>query len=158
MATLRKKRIKHGNNHSRLSFDCPPILFSLNTHLAERLVSYVREKSNTKIILWKKWKLEYLLELRDRHNFTNGKNASVKIGDIAQIKVEQENRGELNIGWITKITFANDILVGVKINSGNNTIMEGPVQMSCLLEVSGDVMNNEDNAFTRNENKTCELG
>lgn len=51
-----------------------------------------------------------------------------------------------------------NILVDVKANSGNNAITEGLVQMSYLLEISGAVMNNEDNAFTRNESKTCETG
>lgn len=46
-----------------------------------------------------KMEFEYLLKLRDKHNFTNGKNASVKIGDIVQIKVQQQKQRRIKY-WL----------------------------------------------------------
>ena len=95
-------------------------------------------------ILWKRWKLECLLAQCERHNYANGKNPSVKFGDILQIKGEIKNRGEWKISLITKAIFVNNILVDTKIKLENNTLLELPVQIFYPLGIFHDVMNNED--------------
>lgn len=53
--------------------------------------------------------MEYVLALRERHNYANGKNPSVRVGNIAQIKGEQKNREKWKNCLIAKTIIVNDI-------------------------------------------------
>ena len=60
------------------------------------------------------------------------------------------------IGLVKKPFFMNNVLVGSKIKLGNNTLLERPTEILHPLEIYSDVVNNEDQSFTRNKNETYE--
>ena len=82
--------------------------------------------------LWERWNLEYLLTLHERHNCANGKNVSLKVRDIVQIKSEQKNREKWKIGLITTTILVDDVLVCAKIKLVNNILLERSVLCSIL--------------------------
>ena len=53
---------------------------------------------------WKRWRSEYLMSLRERHNLKHSKKESeVKVGEVVVIEGEERNRVQWNIGIITEI-------------------------------------------------------
>ena len=49
--------------------------------------------------LWERWKREYLVALREKHNLKNkDKTLKINVGDVVMIKVEEKNGGHWKIG------------------------------------------------------------
>ena len=61
--------------------------------------------------LWKRWSEEYLQSLSDRHKCFNGIEPVLKVGDIVRIKGDKKNRGEWEIGIITRLIKTKDWLL-----------------------------------------------
>ena len=60
-----------------------------------------------KYALWKRWKHEYLVALREKHNLKNkDKTLKINVGDVVMIKGEEKNRGH----W--KIAIKNYLYIG----------------------------------------------
>ena len=60
------------------------------------------------------------------------------------------------IGLVKRSFFVNNVLVGSKTKLGNNMLLERPTETLHSLEIYSDVMNIEDQSFTRNKNETYE--
>jgi hypothetical protein len=85
--------------------------------------------------VWKRWRSEYLRALRERHFCSNNKFIKLKIGDIVQIKNDHKNRGEWNLGKITKLVKTDGIPLGAKIITKNNKISERPIEFLYPMEL-----------------------
>ena len=68
----------------------------------------MRHLSNVINHFWKRWREEYLLELRNSHRYTtqNNTNKAVSTGDVVVVHDEDQPRGKWQIGGV------EDLLVG----------------------------------------------
>ena len=96
---------------------------------------------------WKRWRNEYLVALREKHNLNHkNKTKRIEVGDIVMIKGESKNRGNWKIGKISDIYPGKDGIVrAVQIRCGGK-FLERPVQLLYPLELHCDVQ-------TRDESK-----
>ena len=54
--------------------------------------------------LWKRWKHEYLVAIREKHSLKNkGKTFKFNVGDIVRIKKEEKNQGHRKIGIVNHL-------------------------------------------------------
>ena len=64
--------------------------------------------------LWRRWKHEYLVALRETHNLKNkDKTLKVNVGDVVMIKGEEKNRGHRKIGTMKHLYIGKDNIIGV---------------------------------------------
>ena len=91
---------------------------------------------------WKRWKFEYLLELRDVHRFHNqgSTGPNIAVGDVVVIHNEDRKRGFWNLGRIKELISGSDghnraAVVMVSNGKGKTTLLKRPVQRLFPLEV-----------------------
>ena len=91
---------------------------------------------------WKRWRTEYLLELRDAHRFRRnpkGVDDPVSVGDIVIVHDENVHRGLWKLGRVEKLITGTDGYVrvaAVKVTSkGHSTTIRRPVQRLYPLEL-----------------------
>ena len=64
--------------------------------------------------LWKRWKHEYLVALREKHNLkSEDKPFKINVGDVVLIKRQDENRGHWKIGIINHLHSGRDNIIRV---------------------------------------------
>ena len=64
--------------------------------------------------LWKRWKHEYLVALREKHNLkSEDKPFKINVGDVVLIKRQDENRGHWKIGIINHLYSGKDNIIRV---------------------------------------------
>ena len=64
--------------------------------------------------LWKRWKHEYLVALREKHNLKNkDKPFKINVGDVVLIKGEEKNRGHWKIGIVNHLYNGKDNIIRV---------------------------------------------
>jgi hypothetical protein len=102
------------------------------TPTPEKMMKTIQHCKDT---VWKRWKSEYLRALRERHFCSNKKEIKLQVGDIVQIKGDQKNRGDWSLAKITKLVKAGDILLGAKLQTRNNKILERPVEFLYPMEL-----------------------
>ena len=90
---------------------------------------------------WKRWRSEYLISLRERHNLKHRKKESdVKVGEVVVIKGEARNRAQWNIRTITDVYPGKDgKLRAVKLRAGK-FYLERVVKHLYPLEISCDII------------------
>ena len=86
--------------------------------------------------LWKRWELEYVRALRERHNARHsGKHAQLEVGDVVMIKGEEKNRALWKIGIVTELIPGRDNIVrAVRLRAGKS-FMERPIQFLYPLDL-----------------------
>ena len=90
---------------------------------------------------WRRWKEEYLLELRDVHhcNERNSDTTPISVGDIVVVH-DDKPRGFWKLARVEEVITGKDGRVRgavVKVNSGkNSTVLRRPLQRLYPLEVS----------------------
>ena len=102
----------------------------------------MRHLSNVMNHFWKRWRKEYLLELRNSHrNVTrHSSNRVVSIGDVVIVHDEDQPRGKWRIGKVETLVTGSDghvrgAVVRVKTKAGRLTRLRRPVQRLYPLEV-----------------------
>lgn len=98
--------------------------------------------SNVMNHFWKRWRNEYLLELRNSHHKAtqHSSNRVVSIGDVVIVHDEDQPRGKWRIGKVEALVTGSDghvrgAAVRVKTKAGRLTKLRRPVQRLYPLEV-----------------------
>ena len=89
---------------------------------------------------WKRWKHEYLVVLRERHNLSHkDRTRKVKIGDIVMIKGESKNRSHWEIGKVSQLYTGKDEVVRVVQMQVGTKFLVRPIQLLYQIEPHCDV-------------------
>ena len=98
--------------------------------------------SNVTNHFWKRWRNEYLLELRNSHRkaIQHSSNRVISIGDVVIVHDEDQPRGKWRIGKVEALVARSDghvrgAVVRVKTKAGRLTKLRRPVQRLYPLEV-----------------------
>ena len=102
----------------------------------------MRHLSNVMNHFWKRWREEYLLELRNSHRYTtqNNTNKAVSTGDVVVVHDEDQPRGKWWIGKVEDPLVGADghvrgAVVRVQSKGGKSTTLRRPVQRLYPLEI-----------------------
>ena len=73
-----------------------------------------------KVVLWNRWRGEYLKSLRERHNMKHkSKQMNLKLGCVVLIQDAERNRGKWNMGIVVKLFQGRDGVVrAVRLSAG----------------------------------------
>ena len=91
---------------------------------------------------WKRWRNEYLLELREAHRHNKGTEvAPVEVGDVVVIHSENQPRGFWKLARVERTITGHDgkirgAAVRVTNSQGHSTIMQCPIQCLYPLEIN----------------------
>eukprot|EP00795_Rhopilema_esculentum_P008160 gene8160-14089_t len=107
---------------------------------------------------WKRWKGEYLLNLREYHHMTSGRTSllPVNVGDIVTIHDEQiRNRMFWKLGRVEKLLRGSGNEVRrVSLRLANGSVIEQPLQKVYPIEVTAEELESKPHA---EENKIAEI-
>ena len=112
---------------------------------------------------WKRWKSEYLLELREAHRFgpQGIKGELVAVGDVMVIHNDDKKRGFWNFGIVEEfITGQDDEVRGavIRVNNKNKSkLLRRPVQRLYPLEVKDPKPDGKDKETVKSSPQTREL-
>jgi len=102
--------------------------------------------SNALNHFWKRWRNEYLLELRNAHRYFGRDDASraASIGDVVVVHEKDKPRGKWRVGKILDIIAGSDgcirgAVVQVRSKGGNSTMLRHLVQRLYPLEIQSQV-------------------
>ena len=109
-----------------------------------------RHLKRCKDALWTRWTPEYLRALRERHDSGKRFGCNISIGDIVLIKGEQKNRVLWNKGLVIKLIERDGIILGARLETGENKIFERSVKHLYPLEIKMDVANNNEHVQSIN--------
>ena len=90
---------------------------------------------------WKRWKNEYLLELREAHRHNKGTDAApVQVGDVVVIHNENQPRGFWKLARVERTIVGRDgkirgAEVQVATSHGQPTVLHRPIQCLYPLEI-----------------------
>ena len=125
----------------------------------EILTRRMRFLNTTLKQFWRRWRREYLLELRNSHRTTKRTTGSktISVGDMVVIHSDQEKRGFWNLGLIQEVIPGRDgeirgAVVRVSGGKKHHKLLRRPVQLLYPLEV------NYLNDDTDSRNDVPELG
>ena len=97
--------------------------------------------------LWKRWKHEYLVALREKRNLKNkDKTFRINVGDVVMIKRWEKNRGHWKIGIVNHLYNGKyNIIWFAQLRIGKKLI-DRPIQLLYPLELhcEGIATTNED--------------
>ena len=86
--------------------------------------------------LWKRWKHEYLVALREKHNLKNkDKTFKINVGDVVLIKGEEKNRGHWKIGIVNHLYSGKDNIIRVAQLRIGKKLIDRPIQLLYPLEL-----------------------
>ena len=84
---------------------------------------------------WRRWRLEYLVALRERNNQVKGSDHSIKKGEVVLIHEDLTPRAKWRLGLITEVYFGSDGLIrSVGLKTANGTTNR-PISKLYPLEV-----------------------
>ena len=95
---------------------------------------------------WKRWQNEYLIELRDAHNYMYGRKTSdgtpVKIGEVVLIHDESRPRGLWKLARVENLITGTDnktrgVVLRTTTDGGRTTCLQRSLQCIYPLEVTG---------------------
>ena len=106
-------------------------------HLMKVKVKLLRRVyKRCKEALWKKWKHEYLVALREKHNLKNkDKTFKINVGDVVLIKGEEKNRGHWKIGIVNHLYSGKDNIIRVAQLRTGKKLIDRPIQLLYPLEL-----------------------
>ena len=98
-----------------------------------------RYLARCKDVIWRRWSVEYLRGLRERHNMNHNKRQlSLTSGDVVIIKGDEQNRGQWRIGIVDEMFPGSDgVIRAVKLRAGKS-YLERPIQHLYPLQLSYD--------------------
>lgn len=92
---------------------------------------------------WKRWKREYLLELREAHRYHNGKEDATppSVGDIVLVSDDSTPRGLWKLARVNSLIKGKDgqtrgAVLQVASGSGRSSTLQRPIQLLYPLEVA----------------------
>ena len=86
--------------------------------------------------LWKRWKHEYLVALREKHNLKNkDKTFKINVGDVVLIKGEEKNRGHWKIGIVNHLYSGKDNIIRVAQLRIGKKLIDRPIQLLYPMEL-----------------------
>ena len=95
---------------------------------------------------WKRWRNEYLIELRNahRHQSQNDASTAISIGDVVIVHEENQPRGKWRVGKILDLIAGADscirgAVVEVRSKGGKSVKLKRPVQRLYPLEIQCEV-------------------
>eukprot|EP00795_Rhopilema_esculentum_P016013 gene16013-7349_t len=103
---------------------------------------------------WRRWKKEYLIDLREYHKVPNKTRdrPNINIGDVVTVQDENiRNRIEWKLGRVADLIIGrDDVTRGARIQLANGNFIERPIQKLFPLELSSEPKE----ACATNENTT----
>ena len=92
---------------------------------SETMKKWYKHIKQCKEALWKRWKHEYLVALREKHNLKHkDKTFKINVGDAVMIKGEDKNRCHWKIGIVNHLYNGKDNIILVpplRINWSTNS-------------------------------------
>ena len=95
---------------------------------------------------WKRWRNEYLIELRNahRHQSQNDASTAISIGDVVIVHEENQPRGKWRVGKVLDLIAGADscvrgAVVEVRSKGGKSVKLKRPVQRLYPLEIQCEV-------------------
>ena len=102
--------------------------------------------------LWKRWKHEYLVVLRKKHNLKHkDKSFKINVGDVMMIKREEKNRGHWKIGTINHLYVAKNNIIWVAQLSIAKKLIDRPIQLLYPLELHRESITTTNRDEKKNE-------
>ena len=96
---------------------------------------------------WRRWKLEYLVDLREYHRMNNKRQnlPEIQQGDVATIEDEnKKNRTYWRLGRIEHVIKGHDgVSRGARVKLANGNFIERPLQKLYPLEIQDKVSKSE---------------
>ena len=101
--------------------------------------------------LWKRWKHEYLVALREKHNLKNkDKTFKINVGDVVLIKGEEKNRGHWKIGILNHLYNGKDNTIRVAQLHIGKKLIDRSIQLLYPFEFPVKILHQQ----TRMKRKT----
>ena len=122
---------------------------SFDTDLSRKdLTRRMKHLSKTVDDFWRRWRAEYLLELRRQFQTPKGNRNTIRAGDIVIVHDENRLRGLWKLGRVRELIPGVDgnvrgTFVRVQSGGGHSTIKR-PVQRLYPLEVRAEVMDSQE--------------
>ena len=86
--------------------------------------------------LWKRWKREYLVALREKYNLKNNDKAfKINVGDVVLIKGEEKNRRHWKIGNVNHLYSGKENIIRVAQLRLGKKLIDRPIQLPYPLEL-----------------------
>lgn len=103
----------------------------------EQLTQRLKHRQNLNDRLWKKWKEEYLLQLRSAHHADVTKDKEIKLGDVVLIHQDKIPKHVWKLGVVVENLIGRDKKVRACIvRMSNGTRLRRPIQLLYPLEIS----------------------
>ena len=83
---------------------------------------------------WKRWKHEYLVALRKKHNLKH-EPFKLNVDDVVMIKEEEKNRGQRKIIMVNHLYIGKDSIIRVAQLSIGKKLIDRPIQLPYPLEL-----------------------
>jgi len=103
----------------------------------------VRHLNNALNLFWKRWRREYLIELREAHRFgkTGSKKAQISVNDLVVVHDENQPRGFWRLAKVENVIVGIDgevrgATVRVSSRDGNVTVLQRPLSLLYPLEIN----------------------
>ena len=113
---------------------------------------------------WRRWKIEYLLELRESHRYQgmNSIASPISIGDVVLVHDEGKARGFWKLARVEDLVTGRDGLVRgavlrVASRKGRATVLRRPVQRLYPLEIHGPAKGDMQDATCVDQNTLAEV-
>ena len=144
--SLTPSHLMFGHRLTPLSFDVEtPVDVDSSDKLCKRFLYLSRKLTH----FWKRWRREYLTDLREQHKLKNFAPNKTAEGDVIQVHDENTKRGQLKIGIVEKLIFGKDGQVrGASVRlvgKGKLQTLTRPLQKLCPLEITGSDAKKEEN-------------
>jgi len=120
-----------------------------NNHVTRR----IKHLNNVLNHFWKRWRTEYLSDLREVHAHSarrspNNKDPHISVGDIVVIKDEQLPRGQWKLGVVQSLLTGRDgqaraATVKLASSGRQHSVLRRPIQLLFPLEIHGELPVNE---------------
>ena len=83
---------------------------------------------------WKRWKYEYLVALRKKHNLKH-EPFKLNVDDVVMIKDEEKYRGQRKIGMVNHLYIGKDSIIRVAQLRIGKKLIDRPIQLLYPLEL-----------------------
>ena len=113
--------------------------FELNPVELSKRVKYL---NNTLNHFWRRWRQEYLVELREAHRFNSGSSeSSIAVNDLVMLHDESQPRGFWKLAKIENLIIGSDgrirgATVRVSSKDGTTTTLQRPLSLLYPLEIN----------------------
>ena len=130
----------------------PPESESKTTKKQQKYIKRCKEA------LWKRWKHEYLVALREKHNLkSKDKTFKINVGDVVLIKGEDKNRRHWKIGIVNHTYSSKDNIIRVAQLRTGKKLIDQPTQLLYPLKLHCEgisPMNKDENKNELNQSAT----